>query len=117
VLWGALIATWSLLPTPPGAGAAVHVPGADLTLHVAAYAVLCLLACRSAPPGQAGARLAAAALVAFLFGLAIECLQPLTGRAFAARDLAANAGGVLCGVGMAWLLGRRRAARKPPGAG
>ncbi|KPK62321.1 MAG: hypothetical protein AMK73_06340 [Planctomycetes bacterium SM23_32] len=106
-VWTALVAAGSLLRNPPVARAAVRLPGADLTLHALIYAVLCVLVFLSTPRLPLGRRLAAAVGLSLAFGLALECLQPLTGRVFAAGDLLANAAGALAGAAAVALLARR----------
>jgi VanZ family protein len=91
------IAAGSLLPSAPPADRIIPVSQADLILHVILYAGLAVLLAwgwRAA----AWRRSVGAAVTAFLFGLAIECIQPLTGRQFAFADLGANAAGSLLGA-------------------
>ena len=96
-VWIALILLGSLLPRVPPADAVARFPGAAYAAHAVAYAVLCCLAAWALRLGD-WRRLLAAALGASLLGLALECIQPLTGRAFDLVDLAANAAGVAVGL-------------------
>ncbi|MHC5034807.1 MAG: VanZ family protein [Planctomycetota bacterium] len=102
--WAALILAGSLLREPPGAEAVMGFSGADLLAHLVAYAVLALLAVWAHVGLGWRDRLLAAGISAALFGLMIECLQPLTGRVFELADLAANVLGAGLGIALAALL-------------
>jgi len=112
-VWIALILLGSLLPRVPPADAVVRFPGAAYAAHAVAYAVLCCLAAWALRLGD-WRRLLAAAAGASLLGLALECIQPLTGRAFDLADIAANAAGVAAGLAGA-LLARRLLTRRNAG--
>jgi VanZ family protein len=102
--WAALILAGSLLREPPGAEAVMGFSGADLLAHLVAYGVLSLLAVWAHMGLGWPDRLVAAGVGAALFGLMIECLQPLTGRVFELADLAANILGTGLGIAVATLL-------------
>lgn len=106
-VWAALIAYGSLSNGVPAAEDLVPLNRADLIQHVLAYLVLTLLltwATRGAP--------VRAAVGAFAFGLAIECLQLAVGRSFDLTDLAANAFAAALGALIARWISRRRGARR-----
>jgi VanZ family protein len=105
LLWAGAIAAGSLLGSVPPADRILPVSHADLILHVLLYGTLAPLIASLLRPGTR--RLATAAGVAFAFGLLLECLQPLTGRAFALLDVGANAVGALLGAAAAAVLLRR----------
>jgi tetratricopeptide (TPR) repeat protein len=92
----------------------LRFPGSDKIAHLLQYALVFLavwwllgrLALRDAP------RAVAAALIAFLLGLGDELFQRFVAyRSYEYADMAANACGVLLGVGLAGRLPSRRLAR------
>jgi hypothetical protein len=107
-VWAALVAAFSLIPRAPVSLRPLLFPGGDKLLHGAAYAVLCGLIVWAVAAGRRWAHLAASGAAAVLFGLAVECLQPLTGRTFDWRDLAANGSGVLIALAAAAVTPPRR---------
>jgi VanZ family protein len=98
--WMGATAAGSLLPSAPAPGDIIPITHADLLVHFLLYAVLALLV---AWAGKACTKrkLAAVAAGAFAVGLALECIQPLTGRQFDLCDLGANAAGALLGAAIA----------------
>lgn len=85
----AVITTLSLLPVP----SLPPVPGTDKTHHFIAYAALTFSVALARPKNWL--------LIAFFFVVwsgAIEILQPYVNRYGEWLDLAANAGGVVCGI-------------------
>lgn len=111
VLLACLIAAGSLLRKPPGGALTMSFAGADILAHTAAYGALCALLIGARIAGQWKARLAWAAVAAGLYGLILECVQPLVGRGFELQDLAADAVGILTVLLGAALLRKMRTAR------
>jgi len=97
-VWMGMLAVVSLLPSPPGERLVARFPGRDFTAHVIAYAVLACLLVWATAPAVLRRRLVHAGTGSVLFGLAIELVQPLTGRAFECRDVCANVAGILLGL-------------------
>ncbi|MDX1334848.1 MAG: VanZ family protein [Gammaproteobacteria bacterium] len=87
----------SLMPAPP------HAPGGDKLHHFLAYFGLMLLF------GQWHERKhhPLLALAFMTLGIAIELIQPLTGRYFSWMDMLANSSGVF----VAWFIARGKAGR------
>ena len=91
------IITLSLMPAPP------HAPGGDKLHHFLAYLSLMLLFSqwheRKYHP--------LLALAFMTLGIAIELIQPMTGRYFSWMDMLANSSGVF----VAWFIARGKAGR------
>lgn len=86
-------ATWILLtPRPPPSG--TSVAGSDLVKHAILFALLASLAAFAFPRRRSWTIVGA--LIAY--GVAIEILQPLTGRDASALDAVADAVGALAVV-------------------
>jgi len=101
-----VIAVLSLYPVPP-----LRVPGSDKTYHFLAYAAL-VLPISMARPLYAPLIF----LIASFYGLAIEFVQPATGRMFESEDLVANTLGAAAGSIIGLCLGfiaARMASRGP----
>lgn len=88
------------------------IPGVDKVQHCAAFVVMAVLAALAAPR-QPLWRPAACLL---LFGIAIEVIQglPAIGRDSSGWDVAADAAGILIGLGPLILSARLRAMRPSP---
>jgi len=112
LLWSAAVTILSLLRHPPGARALAALPGRDFMGHLGAYAVLCVLAIRAVGTGTFRSRLRVAAAAA-AFGVLLELVQPLTGRAFEWSDVLANGLGVAIGLVLAIAVGRVRRTAMP----
>ncbi len=112
LLWSAAVTILSLLPHPPGARALAALPGRDFMGHLVAYTVLCVLAVRAIGTGTFRSRLGVAAAAA-AFGLLLELVQPLTGRAFEWSDVLADGLGVAIGLVLAVAAGQLRRAVVP----
>jgi VanZ family protein len=112
--WLVLLVVGSLLPRIPPAGAVMRFHGAAYVAHGIGYAILCALAAWALGP-RSGCALLLTALGAFLLGVAIEYIQPLTGRSFDRADMAANAAGAVTGLVITVLA--RRAARRRAACG
>jgi VanZ family protein len=67
----------------------------DKVLHLAAYFSIAWLALLAS---KTGARMTIYVLISFFFGIIIEFLQPITGRAFEFADMAANASGIVIAI-------------------
>jgi len=106
--WAGLILLGSLLPPSAVRPAMPAFSGADLVIHAASYALLCLLAVWAWPLKRHGW----VALAVLLFGALLELLQPLTGRALSGYDMIANAAGVGGGLLTGGIIRARRAARR-----
>lgn len=112
VAFAALVLAASLVPIPSGAptGGGTVLPawfGLTGSFHLVGYAVLAVLLVRTARGRRFGALLAAAAAVAFGFG--VELVQaPVPWRSFAWTDAAVNAVGAAVGTAVAALR------REPP---
>jgi VanZ family protein len=93
-----VIIIMSLLPPSEVEGT---LPYNDKLLHVAAYAALGFLTFLAAPE-SGKRRLWLLSVYTVLFctavGLAIELIQPLTGRSLEVLDLAADSGGAILGL-------------------
>jgi VanZ family protein len=91
------IVTLSLMPAPP------HAPGSDKLHHFLAYFGLMLLF------SQWHERKShyLLALAFMTLGIAIELVQPMTGRYFSWMDMLANSSGAF----VAWFIARGKAAR------
>jgi tetratricopeptide (TPR) repeat protein len=92
----------------------LRYPGIDKIAHLVQYALVFLAVwwLLGALAVRQEARAAAAALIACLLGLGDELFQRLVaGRSFEFADMAANACGVLLGVGLGPVLPSRRTAR------
>jgi VanZ family protein len=85
----------------------------DKIRHFTAYAILALIACHA---GRNWRERLILCLISFMVSVAIEFLQPFTGRDFEVLDIVANLSGIVAGTGvMAHLLHRR--ARRETAAG
>jgi hypothetical protein len=113
-MWLVLVVVGSLVPRVPPA-VVVRFPGAGYVAHGVSYAVLCVFAA-CARRRHDDRALAVTALGAFLLGVVLEFIQPLTGRTFDLGDMAANGAGVATAVA-AILLARSIAARRGFGVG
>src|SRR5215471_2183038 len=106
LLWAALIFVLSSIPGTRFP--TVDAPHADKVVHVALYLVLGVLCLRGvrARAGMTGARaVAAAALIATLYGISDELHQIFTPNQSADwHDAAADAAGGLMGAFVAWAL-------------
>ena len=104
ILWRGLgwlllasIITLSLIPAPPSA------PGGDKLHHFLAYFGLMLLFSQ----WHERKHLSLLALAFITLGIAIELIQPMTGRYFSWMDMVANSSGVF----VAWFIARGKAGR------
>lgn len=77
------------------------VPGSDKTHHFIAYALLILPVALTRPQYQL-----TSGLVCLLFSGVIELIQPQVNRYGEWLDLLANAGGIACGIILAFLIRR-----------
>lgn len=106
VVLALLAAVAALLPPrgTPGVEVADLGETLALVLHFTGYAVLAFAAIRA----QVTARPALTAAVLVAYGSGLEVIQWLaTDRSFQFEDLLANALGVVVGVVLGWLVGRR----------
>ena len=115
-IWAALLAAGSLISRAPRQVGAFLVPGADKLLHVADYAVLCLLIVWALDAGDRRRRILACAAAAFAYGVLMELAQALTGRNPSLGDVAANGVGELAGMACAMAMGRSARRRRETGA-
>ncbi len=106
VAWMVLVGIISFLPEEVSRG----LPTSGAPSHVGAFLVLVLLL-RRWPLG-----VAAAAVVAWAYGIGIEGLQRAVGwRAIELGDVAANTAGILLGLVVDTVAGGRRGCGIPPG--
>lgn len=95
----AVLTVLSLLPLPEQGG----VPGNDKALHVMAWALAI------GPAALAlGRRVPGVVLLFLAWGIAIEWLQPLSGRSREIADVLANAAGLALGVLLGMALRQRK---------
>lgn len=94
------IITLSLMPAPP------HAPGGDKLHHFLAYFGLMLLFSQ----WHQSKHHSLLALAFMTLGIAIEIIQPMTGRYFSWMDMLANSSGVF----IAWFIARGKAGRILP---
>ena len=97
-----VIALLTLLPVPSGLG----VKSADKVYHLVAFGALAVPLAVAYPR-----HLIYVFLFAVSYGVLIEFLQPMTGRAFEIGDIVADALGAGLGCALGWTLRRRTVLR------
>lgn len=98
--WGAIIGITSLMAKASGARTLCGSRGADAVIHLAAYALLGVLAAWASPALTRGTRRVDALLAAAFFGLIIEGAQPFINgpTALSLPDITANVIGAVLGA-------------------